>query len=89
MVADRGKAEALGQTGLKQVMSGDARGAIASFQAAIRADRSYAPAQRGLGLAYEKNGDNVRAARAFREYVRLAPNARDVAQIRARLEKLK
>lgn len=86
---DPDKAAALSQAGLKKVMSGDANGAIASFQAALRADRSHAPAQRGLGLAYEKKGDKVRAARAFREYLALAPNARDAAQIRARLEKLK
>ncbi|MBL8627576.1 MAG: protein kinase [Myxococcales bacterium] len=86
---DPDKAAALSQAGLKKVMGGDANGAIASFQAALRADRSYAPAQRGLGLAYEKKGDKARAARAFREYLALAPNARDAAQIRARLEKLK
>lgn len=86
---DPDKAAALSQAGLKKVMGGDANGAIASFQAALRADRSYAPAQRGLGLAYEKKGDKARAARAFREYLALAPNARDAVQIRARLEKLK
>ncbi|MBK9034445.1 MAG: protein kinase [Myxococcales bacterium] len=86
---DPAKAAALAQAGLQKVMSGDTRGAIASFQAALRADHGHAPAQRGLGLAYEKQGDKARAARAFREYLRLAPNARDAAQIRARLEKLK
>lgn len=87
-VRDPARAAALAQTGLKQVMSGDTRGAIASFTAALRADRSHAPAQRGLGLAYEKRGDKARAARAFRDYLRLAPGARDAAQIRARLEAL-
>jgi len=86
---DPDKAATLSQAGLKKVMAGDANGAIASFQAALRADRSYAPAQRGLGLAYEKKGDKASAARAFRAYLALAPNARDAAQIRARLEKLK
>ena len=60
-VRDPAKAAALAQTGLKQVMAGDTRGAIASFTAALRADRSHAPAQRGLGLAYEKRGDKARA----------------------------
>jgi tRNA A-37 threonylcarbamoyl transferase component Bud32 len=87
-VRDPAKAAALAQTGLKQVMAGDTRGAIASFTAALRADRSHAPAQRGLGLAYEKRGDKARAARAFRDYLRLAPGARDAKQIRARLEQL-
>lgn len=86
---DPDKAATLSQAGLKKVMAGDANGAIASFQAALRADRSYAPAQRGLGLAYEKKGDKASAARAFRAYLALAPNARDAAQIRVRLEKLK
>ena len=34
-------------------------------------------------------GGPLLAARAFRAYLALAPNARDAAQIRARLEKLK
>lgn len=88
VVRDPAKAAALSQQAMQRFMSGDNRGAIESFQAALKEDRSYAPAHRGLGLAYEKSGDRTRAARAFRSYLGLAPNARDAAQIRTRLEKL-
>ena len=85
---DPARAAALSQEGLQRFVRGDTRGAITSFQAALREDRGYAPAHRGLGLAYEKSGDRSRAARSFRSYLGLAPKARDAAQIRSRLEKL-
>ena len=85
---DRARAESFAQEGLKRFARGDTRGAIDSFQAALREDRGYAPAHRGLGLAYEKAGDRSRAVRSFRTYLDLAPNARDASQIRTRMEKL-
>lgn len=82
------RAAALAQQGLQAFMSGDTSGAITRFRDALREDPSHAAAQRGLGLAYEKRGDKARAARAFRAYLSLAPNARDAAAIRAKLDKL-
>jgi hypothetical protein len=82
-------AKSLYKEGLQKFVSGDSAGAISLFDQARAKDGKYAPAYRGLGMAYEKKGDAHRAARAFETYLQLAPNASDAASIRDRLEKLK
>ena len=69
-------------------MSGDTAGAISFFDQARAKDSHYAPAYRGLGMAYEKRGDAHHAVRAFETYLQLAPDASDAASIKARMEKL-
>ncbi len=81
-------ARALYKDGLGKFVAGDTGGAIGRFQAALQRDPRYAPAHRGLGMAYERKGDRTRAARSFRTYLQLAPDAADAEQIRARLAKL-
>ncbi len=81
-------ARSLYKDGLGKFVAGDTRGAISRFQDAVKRDPRYAPAHRGLGMAYERTGDRSRAARSFRTYLALAPDAADAAQIRARLGKL-
>lgn len=46
-------------------------------------------AYRYLGALYNERGDDARAAAALETYLRLAPDARDAAQVRAILEELK
>lgn len=81
-------ARALYKDGLGKFVAGDTGAAISRFQAALDRDPRYAPAHRGLGMAYERKGERSRAARSFRRYLELAPDAADAAQIRARLAKL-
>jgi serine/threonine protein kinase len=81
-------ARALYKDGLGRFVAGDTGGAIGRFQDALARDPRYAPAHRGLGMAYERKGDRTRAARSFRKYLELAPSASDAAQIRQRLAKL-
>ncbi|HUQ01285.1 MAG TPA: protein kinase [Kofleriaceae bacterium] len=81
-------ARALYKDGLGRYVAGDTGGAIDRFQDALARDPRYAPAHRGLGMAYEKKGDRSRAARSFKKYLELAPQASDAVQIRARLAKL-
>jgi serine/threonine-protein kinase len=81
-------ARSLYKDGLGKYVAGDTGGAISRFQAAIVRDPRYAPAHRGLGMAYERKGERSRAARSFRTYLALAPSASDAGQIRARLAKL-
>ena len=81
-------ARSLYKEGLGKFVGGDTGGAIGRFQAAIDRDPRYAPAHRGLGMAYERKGERARAARSFRRYLELAPAAPDAVQIRARLAKL-
>jgi regulator of sirC expression with transglutaminase-like and TPR domain len=51
-------------------------------------DSSNAAAWRGLGLAEERMSHGPEAARAYRRYLRLAPNAPDAAAVRERLDRL-
>jgi hypothetical protein len=81
-------ARSLTKAGLQKFVAGDVGGAIALFDRARAKDSGYAPAYRGLGMAYEKRGDRSRAKRAFQTYLKLAPKASDAASIRARMEKL-
>jgi serine/threonine protein kinase len=81
-------ARALYKDGLGRYVAGDTGGAIDRFRDALTRDPGYAPAHRGLGMAYERKGDRSRAARSFKKYLDLAPRASDAEQIRARLAKL-
>jgi tRNA A-37 threonylcarbamoyl transferase component Bud32 len=74
--------------GMRLQVAGDTTGAIARFKAAVAANGRFAPAYRGLGLAYERQGRSDRAARAFQTYLALAGDAADAAAIRARLARL-
>ncbi len=81
-------ARSLYKQGLQRFVAGDVGGAIELFNKSKAKDSGYAPAYRGLGMAYEKRGDRSRARRAFETYLKLAPRAGDAAQIQARLERL-
>ncbi len=59
------------------------------YKRAIRQRPSYAPAHRGLGMVYQKQGRGHRAIRSFETYLKLAPNANDAAAIRKRIEDLR
>jgi uncharacterized protein (TIGR02246 family) len=47
---------------------------VAAFQRAIAADPGFGGAYNGLGYAAMRNGDGAMAERAFRDYIRVAPN---------------
>jgi predicted TPR repeat methyltransferase len=74
--------------GRRHLVAGDTRGASARYTAAVAPHGRFAPAYRGLGLAYERQGRSDRAARAFQTYLALAGDAPDAAAIRARLARL-
>lgn len=82
-------AKSLYKEGLQRFVAGDTDVAIKLFDQARAKDSRYAPAYRGLGMAYERKGDKKRAVRAFDTYLRLAPSASDAASIRERLERLR
>jgi eukaryotic-like serine/threonine-protein kinase len=84
-----GTAKSLYKDGLQRFVSGDTKAAIDLFEASIGKSKGYAPAYRGLGMAYEKRGEKRRALRAFETYLRLAPDASDADTIRKRMEKLR
>jgi regulator of sirC expression with transglutaminase-like and TPR domain len=58
------------------------------FQTAVDLAPRFAPAHRGLGLVYEREGQRARAIRSWQAYLRIAPDAPDAPLIRARIERL-
>jgi serine/threonine protein kinase len=76
-------------TGVRELAAGNLSVAIASFKRATAANGGYAPAWRGLGIAYEKQGATAQAITAFNRYLALAPGAGDANSIRDRIERLK
>jgi Flp pilus assembly protein TadD len=48
----------------------------------------FAASYRGLGAAYDKQGDVSKALVAYRTYVKAAPNARDSGAVLKRIDKL-
>ncbi len=86
--ASRQAAEALVRDGAKLYLSGRTDEAKKKFQGALLLDSRSAAAHRGLGFAYQKLGDNGKAAQHLQRYLDLAPSARDAGDIRARLQSL-
>ena len=82
------KARASYATGNQRLFAGDPAGAIRAYRESLNDYSGYVAAYRGLGLAYTQQGEKHRALQAFRTYVGLVPNARDVVLIKKRIESL-
>ncbi|MBN2362234.1 MAG: tetratricopeptide repeat protein [Deltaproteobacteria bacterium] len=74
--------------GNRAILKGNYREATKHFEAALRADSSFAEAHRGLGLAYSKLGQNVRATRHYLAYIEIRPHAPDIARVREMIKQL-
>jgi tetratricopeptide (TPR) repeat protein len=70
------------------LFAGDGKGAIAAYREAVHSAPSDPIGFRGLGLAYEQQGESAQAVRALRRYLKLAPNAPDREIISRRIERL-
>ncbi|MCA9577934.1 MAG: protein kinase [Polyangiales bacterium] len=85
---DRERAAALVSEGTRLLVGGHLPAAVEKFREATHANPGNGAAWRGLGLGYQHMGRNPEARRAFERYLRLAPNASDADNIRARLTRL-
>jgi Tetratricopeptide repeat len=85
---DRTAARDAYQRGNDQLFTGDAAGAAAAYQEAVKVAPSDPAGYRGLGLAYEKQGKVDEAVAAFRRYLKLAPHSRDRDLVARRLQRL-
>lgn len=85
---DRARADELHARGTRAMLQGRLPEAIRLYRDATLAYPRHAAAWRGLGLANERLGRGPEAARAYRRYLALAPNAPDAAEVRRRLEGL-
>ena len=74
--------------GNQHLFAGETGAAVQAYQQALAAYPNYAAGYRGLGLAYAQQGDRVAAIHAFKQYVQLVPNAKDVALIKKRMNHL-
>jgi serine/threonine protein kinase len=84
----RKRAEALYQEGVGLFVKGELLAAQLKFREALELAPGYAPAYRGMGMIHQASGQKKQAARAYREYLRLSPRARDRAEIEARLQQV-
>ncbi len=82
------RVDALHREGNKLYLGGNLPEARKKFQAALLLNARYAPAHRGLGFVYQRLGDKARARKHLGRYLELAPEARDAATIRARMDAL-
>jgi hypothetical protein len=74
--------------GNRRLFQGDTAGAIRAYEEALRDDPGYAAGYRGLGIAYEQQGNGAEALMAFHSYLKAAPQARDAELIRRRVRNL-
>jgi tetratricopeptide (TPR) repeat protein len=74
--------------GLRSLFRGQNDQAIVKFNEALKTNRRYSMAFRGLGLAYQKTGRKVMAREAYKRYLMLRPNAPDADTIRAKIKTL-
>jgi tetratricopeptide (TPR) repeat protein len=82
------EAERLVHEGTAALLGGRIARAAELLQRATKADRSYAPAWRNLGLALEQRGRNQDAAAAYRKCLHLAPDGLQAQKLRERIAAL-
>lgn len=72
--------------GTKALTAGQVPKAIESFNRCVVADKNFALCYRAMGIAYARSGNGPKAARYYRLYLKVDPNARDAAQVRQLLQ---
>jgi hypothetical protein len=86
---DKGDPRPLYEKGNALLFSGDAKGATVAYREAVHLAPNDPIGFRGLGLAYETQGETASALRAFKRYLKLAPDAPDRAIIQRRIDRLR
>ena len=84
----RTRAEDAYDEGLEHLAARRYGRAKSRFNNALGIDHSFAPAYKGLGLAYEKLGNKDMAQAAFSRYLSLSPDAPDADLVRQRIKNL-
>ena len=74
--------------GNQHLFAGESREAVTAYRNALSIYPSYAAGYRGLGLAFAQLDDKPAALAAFKNYVKLAPAAKDIALIQKRIRNL-
>ena len=60
--------------------------AVELFRRCVQADKKFDRCYRAMGIVYARKGDPAKAARYYKKYLQVNPNARDAAQVRELLK---
>ncbi len=74
---------------IAQFYSNDTAGALATAQAVVKADPTFAPVHFNMGVFYSFSNDNVKAIAEYEAYIKLAPTGELVAEAKTRIASLK
>jgi tetratricopeptide (TPR) repeat protein len=72
-----------------QFYTGDTAGAIATAEAIVKADPTFAPVHFNMGVFYDVSGDTARAISEYEAYIKLAPKGDLVSEANTRISGLK
>lgn len=86
---DEPSARAAYEKGNRLLLTGDTPGAVAAYRESVQLAPASPAGYRGLGLAYEKQGRNGEAERAFHRYLKLAPDSGNRDLVAQRLQHLR
>lgn len=75
--------------GLEYFKKGNFKAAAGRFSTATKWNEGNAEAWLRLGEAEEKRGNHAQAKAAYTKYLELSPDAKNAAEVKKRLEKLK
>jgi Tfp pilus assembly protein PilF len=76
------------EVGAFYLHKGDLDAAISRFEDAIRLRSNFAKPRLLLGEVYERKGEKATAARYYKEYLKLLPDAPNAKKIQQKIEKL-
>jgi pSer/pThr/pTyr-binding forkhead associated (FHA) protein/tetratricopeptide (TPR) repeat protein len=78
--------KALYKAGVKALRQGAYQRSIEQFSKCIKADLNYSRCYRAMGIVYAKMDNAPKAARYYRLYLKINPEAKDAEQVRKLLE---
>ncbi len=85
----KGNARDLYRQGILLMMRGNSKGAVSAFKAALKKNKKFSLAYRGLGLAYQRLNKRAMARASFQRYLILNSQAPDAEAIQKRIKSLR
>lgn len=79
-------AKAIYAEAVSLLKGGELTGAIDTLNRCVQADPAYAQCYRALGIAHARSGNGAKAAKYYKQYLKVDPNAADADKVRQLLE---